>query len=124
MGIVLPVGVDSERVFVAGAAGELEPGLNRAADPQVERVADNESAGPPGFPRGRVQRSVVDDQNVRFGQGAPSATDDVANAQVLVERGYDQEEGVPPPGWTGGWRLGRHPRHQLVLLGPSSRSYG
>lgn len=94
--IVLPIRVDPKHVVVAHAARELETGLDGGADSQVERMTDHECPRPGRCSGGLVPRAIVDDQDIRVGDRPLSATDDVANAKVLVEGGNDHEKRGPP----------------------------
>src|SRR6185437_10662836 len=89
--VVLAVRVNPKHVVVAHAPSELETGLDGATYSQVERMTEHECPGPPCYASGLIYRPVVDDEDVCLGNRPPSPTDDVADAQMLVE-GWDDHE--------------------------------
>ena len=75
--------------------------LHRAADPEVEREADDVRAVGAGDGGGRVARAVVHDEHLHPRVGRPDLVDHGADAPLLVEGGHDGETPRLRPGIAG-----------------------
>ena len=92
---MLAVGVELDGDLVALGPGVPEPGAQRGADPEVERVAQHGGPRGHGPLGGGVTRPVVDDQDVGV-EVVAHRGDDVGDGLLLVERRDDhQHDGRP-----------------------------
>ena len=65
--IVLAVAIDSRDIVVPHLPSELEAGLDRSANTEVEWIGDRKRTGPLRDGRRVVNRSIVDDEDVGIG---------------------------------------------------------
>ena len=90
-GVVLAVAVDAHRELEAVLERVAEAGLDRAADPEVERQPDDVRAALLGDGGGAVDRAVVDDDDLEPGSKARISSITRAIALLLVQRGDDRD---------------------------------
>ena len=93
LGLVLAVAVDLDGDVVVVAQRVLVARLDRAADPEVVRVADHDRALGLGLGGGRVVGAVVDDEDVEARRLALDVAHDAADHPRLVVGGHDRELG-------------------------------
>jgi len=89
--LVLAIAVDLRGDVVAVPQGVLEAGLHRAADADVEGMADDHGAARLGLGRGVVDRAVVDHDDVEVRRVPMDVADHAADHPLLVVGGDDRE---------------------------------
>ena len=89
--VVLAVAVELHRDLVAVLLRVHVSGLHGAADPEVERQADDLRTGGRCCPAGPVGGAVVDHEHVELGRAAPNLLDRARDRLDLVERGDDRQ---------------------------------
>jgi len=88
---MLPVAVHLDHVVVAVVERVDEARLNRAADPEIEGMADDPRAGVLSEGPGAVGRAVVDDDDVEPGRPLLDRANDTADRRRLVVGRNDGE---------------------------------
>ena len=119
-GIVLAVGVELERALVAGALGVAEPGLQRAADPEVERQVDHVHAGGARERGGLVDRAVGDDDDVEIGPDLAQLRERRRQRGFLVVRGNHDERSSSTARRTGSGYPLAPDAHRVIPIGSGS----
>ena len=89
---MLAVSVEPHGALVSLLAGVPEPGLDGAADPDVEGKAEDGGAVGLSHGRGLVGRGIVDDDDVDGQLELPDLVDDLSNRTGLVPGGDDSDD--------------------------------
>ena len=94
--IVLAVAVQPDHIVIALVARKFQPGLHRAADPQVKRVGHHQRARGLSLLGRIVCGAVVDHQHVGLRHRAPRPLHDLKNRVLLIVRRDDDQQSVCP----------------------------